>query len=371
MSSDSFSVKSSPEQVELHGVGLSSGGSSTIVDNFSDEILKLNDTYANNETQTEERKNVRYSQILREIDQQQKDVESTEIIPAPENNWIETITKISSIVKPIFGIIQIPDEEEKQQQLIISIIENLVKKIQEKGEIQVSDFERIKEKNKKLKEKVTKLNEEKQQLLYKIQEQNSDNRRQINEISSKKDKQINENIEQIKKLVKEQQRSQKRLLKELDESESSSSICNEKKYKKYKHYTTKETDITKTRRIPFPQESSSKTTSSSEVYIVRTKPKKAEKVIKVNKYDKNNDDSSSSSSIYSESSEDEKIVHKKYSKSQSKHKSRSITNKVNQLISLTNRIQGEYNLMEPDNDLSMSTLSMIHDSLLNEEKKFK
>ena len=371
MSSDSFSVNSSPKQVELHGVGLTSGESSTIVDNFSDEILKLNETYANNETQTEDQKNVRYSQILNEISQQEKDMESTEIISATENNWNDTLIKISSIVKPILGILQIPEETKKQQDFIISITEKLVERIQSKSEIKTADYERVKAKNKKLKEKNTKLHEENQELLNKVNELNAEKRRQINEIDSNKDKNINANIEQIKQLVKEQQKSQRRLLRELNESDSSS-FLDEKNYKKHKHFTAKETDVTKTKRIPFPQELTSTTSSSSQVYIVRTKPSKAEKVVKVNKYVKH--DNHNDSSSYSDSSDDDipKIeMHKKHSRTQTKHKNRSITQKVNQLISLTNRIQGEYDLMEPDNSLSMSTLSMIHDSLLNEERQFK
>ena len=371
MSSDSFSLGVSNEEVQLHHIGLSSGDSSVSSADISGEIKNLNQskqlkqdlTLANNATQTEELQNsVHYSQILREISLQQKDNETTEII-STNDNWMETLTKISNLVKPIFGSLFIPEDSDRQQAFVISITQQLVNKIQTNDTFPSQERERLKQKNKLLKAKLSELHEQQHELMRQIQEYKSEKRMQTNEIEAIHDKTLNENIQQIKTLVKQQQKAQKLLLRDLAFSDSSPNDSHMKK--KMKHYTSKETDLTKTRRIQLPQELST-SSSSSEVYIVRTKPKKTEKVVKVHKNKHNHLETDSTYSYtFTDDKEDEKPLQR------NKSKGKTYKRKINQLISLTNRIQDEYNMLEPDNDMSISTLSMIHDSLLKEEKRFK
>ena len=227
-------------------------------------------------------------------------------------------------------------------------------------------YSKLKEKNLKLKEQISKMQDKYDSLLKELDNQRIEQKKQVIDEKSEEDKKISENIQQIKELVKLQQKSQRKLIKEMKSSDSRVSS------KSFSKQVDEKTKVTKTKRIPFPESDSSEySDSSSEVYIVRTKPSKHEKVVKVQKQQKkeakmkNDNDESYSyspnySSVISESSS-------KVSRA-SKHKHDShIKRKINDLIGITNEIQDEYSKIDPN--LSISKLSLLHDSLLQEEKK--
>ena len=153
------------------------------------------------------------------------------------------------------------------------------------------------------------------------------------------------------------------MLKNLDNDDDSS--YHGKSQHHHRHFTSKQTDVTKMKRIHLPQDSASQTCSSSEVYIVRTKPDHRQKVVQVQKHKHKHDSKSqlSSNSSYSSSNEEPN----KYSYTHSSH---HCGEKLNKLISFTNRFQHDYKSCDPDNELTISTLSRIHSSLVEAERNF-
>lgn len=359
--------------IQLHGIGLSSNVVSSSLDDEEEEFFSEVFSKENNENKKEnskinqknKRDSIRYSSILKKFTQNQKSEDSETEISDITNEWEHVCLEISTLVKDMIPNVEVPVETNKQQEFILTIVKELTGRIKNQNESK--DYIKLKEKNAKLKEQISKMQDKYDSLLKEIDNQRIEQKKQIINEKSEEDKKISENIQQIKELVKLQQKSQRKLIKDMKSSNSRMSS------KSFSKKVDEKTKVTKTKRIPFPEsDSTDSSDSSSEVYIVRTKPSKHEKVVKVQKQQKKNIKTKEAEESYSYSPDYSSITSESSSKAgyTSKHRHDShIKHKINDLIEITNEIQDEYSKIDPN--LSISKLSLLHDSLLQEEKKLK
>ncbi|EAY05050.1 hypothetical protein TVAG_191470 [Trichomonas vaginalis G3] len=398
----------SNKNISLHNIGLSDSYefNEEEPDNENSKINHTNDQL----TKIEDISIQKYDQLLHELTNNSKNEEDSTKIYPKEDDLMEICLTISKIASSTIKTTEIPSDKLDQKNFIVNIVQQLVNLVQ--NPTQSPQYLELLAKNKNKKIQLAKL-QQKYDFLYEEVNRYKNEVRKISEsVDSKKETQIDQKIQQIADLVELQKKTQKKLLREtkhlhytesiqpevyepktksiqiqnqISESESSSEAINisrpvdkstkhtksfksshEKqrteaefdelmeKRSKYHTNNTSKTDIKRTKRIPYPESSS--TESSSDLIILTTKPQKITNISKVHhrsyKYENNSDSLSQTDENFEKSDQ--------YSK---------LGKKVNKLIGITNHIQGDFETTH--GNLSLSQLSMLHESLLDEERKLR
>lgn len=396
---DSFDLDlDTKKDTSLHNIGLST--SSDVIDQIEidENIIKTENTNKSitkqsiNEEVYENEINIdKYDKLLKELSTESQSVELPKVSSQTNDNLL-ICREVSKLVSKVIPESRIPADSENQKQFIISTVQKLVDMIENTDKI--PKYQSLLAKYKKREETIIKLQEKCDQLYDKVNEYKVEIQKISSNQENQKDLQIAENIKQIAKLVEIQKQTQKKLLKEtknlnkielsprsesrsrpkkyiqpVEESDSSDVAINIAEKPSSRQYENEEitrnrrqyrdesfTNIRKMKRIPYPETSSSDEISS-DLIIMRAKPNKITKITKVH--------GKSRSKNYRDDLESDDIEPSNIQRDYSK-----LGHKVNKLIGITNKIQDDFKNSNGES-LSLSHLSMLHESLLEAERKLK